>query len=71
MSKDSKDLIKFNMYEWSQRDSSSWIGRLGAWFTITAPMKSFYGSDMIRKYNQQVKALKAERADADGNSMLT
>ena len=59
------------MYDWSERDSKSWTGRMKAWFSITAPQKSLYGSDDIKRINSEVKALEAERADSSGHAMLT
>ena len=62
---------KYNLGDWSARDGSSWFGRMGAWFTITAPQKSFMSGPTIRQMNKECKALVAERGDADGNAMLT
>ena len=59
------------MKSWSERDMSTFSGRLLHFFSVTAPYRSFYASQTVRQYNNDVKTLYKERAEADGNAMLT
>ena len=59
------------MKHWQGQDMNTFWGRVKHWRSVVSPYRSFYSSNTIKQYNTNVKAMYSEKADAEGNAMLT
>ena len=55
---------------WSGYDMETFGGRLGHFFEVCEPLKSFYSCESLRQLQRELKAIEI-RADKEGNYMLS